>query len=58
MKKKKPTIDPEVSKAAAAMGSKGGKNGTGESKDRGAAHYRKLAAIRQTKRMERIAEAK
>lgn len=36
---RKPKIDPEVSAAAAALGSKGGKNGVGSSKRRNPLHY-------------------
>lgn len=56
--KKKPNIDPVVSKAAAALGSKGGKNGTGQAKARSPAHYRRLAAIRQAQRLNSDGEAK
>jgi hypothetical protein len=54
---KKPKVDPAVSAAAKAMGAVGGRNGTGASKKRSAAHYRKLAAARQAARLRRIAEA-
>lgn len=39
MPKKKSTITPEVSAAAAALGKKGGANGTGAAKTRDASHY-------------------
>lgn len=48
-KKKTETVDPEVSYAAAALGSTGGKSGTGDSKRRDPNHYSlTLAEARRT----------
>lgn len=39
------TPEPEMKSAAAILGAKGGANGTGKSKKRSKAHYRRIAKL-------------
>jgi len=52
-KQESPTIDPQISAAAAAMGRRGGRNGTGEVKRRPLDHYRRITKLAAAARKEK-----
>lgn len=47
------TSKDDISDYMAKIGAKGGQSGTGESKKRSPAHYKKMAAARKKKRLAR-----